>query len=323
MTVAAKPAQVSQCAGRATAGAPARDSRTAAATQASAESRNGFRFGEAHIKKSTFLRFRDLIFFQAGINLTEKKIPLLEGRLNRRLRHLQISTFEEYYDFLEEGRNKEELVQMLDCISTNETTFFREPHQYTYLEQQVFPKIKEDAASGRRKRSIKVWSAACSTGDELYSAAMCLLSHFPLEEGWTIDALGTDISTRVLGIALQGVWPLERSKGIPPAYLKRFMLRGTGEDQGKMAAGDALRSVVRFKRLNLFTDSFSEHRSFDIIFCRNVMIYFNDESKRRVISKLVDCLVPGGFFLVGHAETLHGLDEGLKRHVPTIYSKQR
>ena len=151
---------------------------------------------------------------------------------------------------------------------------------------------------------------------------MSLLAHFPAEEGWTIDAMGTDISTRVLNIALQGVWPIERSKSVPPAYLKRFMLRGTGEHQGTMAASQALRNTVRFRRANLFTDSFGDQRDYDIIFCRHVMIYFNQESKVTVINKLVDCLAPGGFFLVGHAETLHGMDSRLERNVPTVYSKK-
>jgi chemotaxis protein methyltransferase CheR len=273
------------------------------------------------IRKHVFLAFKDLIYKTAGINLTDKKISLLEGRLSRRLRALEIASYEDYLDYLNGGKNQEEMVQMLNCVSTNETTFFREPAQYTFLEQRVFPKIRADAQAGLRKKTVKVWSAACSSGDELYSAAMCLLHHFPLEEGWSIDAVGTDISTRVLNIALQGIWPVERAKSVPPKYLKRFMLRGGGEQQGKMAAGREIRDIVRFKRANLYTDAFSDHRNFDVIFCRNVLIYFNAESKARVINKLVNCLRVGGYFLVGHAETLHGLDQRLQRHIPTVYSR--
>lgn len=274
------------------------------------------------IKKRVFKRLRDIIFSTTGINLSDKKISLLENRLNKRLRLLGIDSFEAYLMYLDDGKNQEEMVAMLDCVSTNETAFFREPHQFVYLERNVFPYIKANAEAGRRSKTVKVWSAACSTGDELYSAAMCLLTHFPREQGWAINALGTDISTKALSTALKGVWPISRSETIPPVYLKRFMLRGIGEHEGLMAAGQEIRDVVYFKRLNLFTDSFAEQRSYDVIFCRNVMIYFNRESKDTVINKLLDSLAPGGYLLIGHAETLHGIDQRLKRHAPTVYSKK-
>lgn len=151
---------------------------------------------------------------------------------------------------------------------------------------------------------------------------MCLLSHFPLEEEWTVTAVGTDISTKALDIALKGVWPISRSEHIPAPYLKRFMLRGIGEREGTMAAGQELLNVVCFRRLNLFTDSFAEQRDYDVIFCRNFIIYFNKESKITVINKLVDCLAIGGTFFVGHPETLHGIDQRLRRHTPTVYSRK-
>src|SRR5208282_1236842 len=179
------------------------------------------------------------------------------------------------------------------CISTNETQFFREPLHFEFLEQRILPTWISQGETGQRVRKVRVWSAGCSTGEEPYSIAMTLLHHLPHHAGWQVEILGTDISTRVLARAREGVWPLEKARQIPPPYLKAFMLRGTGAQEGKMKAGPEIQHAVRFERVNLMEGSSSLlSTSFDLIFCRNVLIYFQPETKVRVVDRLMQHLAP-------------------------------
>jgi chemotaxis methyl-accepting protein methylase len=195
---------------------------------------------------------------------------------------------------------------MLDCICTNETHFFREPRQFEFLESVVFPEWRERAESGRMSRRVRVWSAGCSTGEEPYSVAMAFLAAFPPGSGWEIDIVATDLSTRVLERAQAAVWPIDKAKEIPGAYLKAFMLRGTGPEDGRMKAGSILRSRVRFLRVNLNAEPFTFAGRFDLVLCRNVLIYFDAPSKARVLSRLLERLDPHGYLFLGHAETVTG-----------------
>jgi chemotaxis protein methyltransferase CheR len=166
---------------------------------------------------------------------------------------------------------------------------------------------------------MRVWSAGCSTGEEPYSLAMILWNYFPPSAGWEIEILATDISNRALERARQAIWPIEKAKYIPEVYLKRFMLKGTGAQSGKMKAGAEIRSVIRFERLNLNDKVYPVTSLFDIILCRNVLIYFYDAHRARVADRLLEHLAPGGFFLVGHAEQLNGLMHKILNISPTIY----
>src|SRR5262249_23210895 len=154
------------------------------------------------------------------------------------------------------------------------------------------------------------WSAACSSGEEPYSIAMSLLSHF--SSSWELHILATDISTRVLKRAEEAVWPLERSSQIPPAYLKAYMLRGTKSQEGKMKAAPELRAIVELKRFNLNAESYPHREGFELVFCRNVLIYFDVPQRRHVLERLADCLAPGGLLFLGHAETACGLTDRLR-----------
>ena len=204
-------------------------------------------------------------------------------------------------------------------ITTNETHFFREPRQFAYLEEELVPEWKRAADAKERPRQVRVWSAACSTGEEPYSLAMVLLHHLPPGAGWQIDILATDISTRALATAQAAVWPIEKIREIPEGYLKEFMLRGKRSQLGRIKAGRLLRSVVRFQRLNLHDESYSVGGPFDLILCRNVLIYFDPKSKVAALQRLLQHLSPDGYLFVGHAESLSNLSQQVRLVAPTIY----
>src|SRR5688572_18043862 len=197
-----------------------------------------------------FRQLRELIFREAGIYLSDAKKALLIGRLSRRLSALGLASFGEYYERVA-GGDAAERVLMLDAVSTNETRFFREPGQFEFIEKVVAPSWVMAAERGLRPRRIRIWSAACSTGEEPYSVTMLLLSLFPPASGWSVDVLGSDLSTRVLAAARAGLWPRSRSPEIPQHLLKGFMLRGVREQEGRMKIGPELRAAVRFERINL------------------------------------------------------------------------
>jgi chemotaxis protein methyltransferase CheR len=263
-----------------------------------------------------FKLFQELVYRQAGIFLSETKRSLLVGRLSRRLRELGIDSFGEYYRYVTE--DAAESVRMLDCISTNETQFFREGRQFDFIEGHVVPELR--ASIPAHGRLIRVWSAGCATGEEPYSLAMVLLTHFPPDSGWQVEILASDLSTRALARAREGVWPIDKAREIPQPLLKRFMLRGTGSQDGKMKAGPEIRAVVRFERINLNDASYAVRGTFDLVFCRNVLIYFDTQSKLRVIRSLLPRISDRGYLFLGHAESLLGIDQAVRRVGPTVYA---
>ena len=262
-----------------------------------------------------FLRFQALIHREAGIWLAPVKKALLVGRLARRLRELGLVSYGDYFERVVE--DEAEKIRMLDAICTNETHFFREPRHFDFLAERIFPAWRAEADAGRRPRRIRVWSAACSTGEEPYTIAMMLLSAFPA--GWELEVLASDLSTKVLDRASAGVWPLEKSKEIPEEHLKAFMLRGYGAQEGLMKAGPEIRGIVRFARVNLVGDDWPAGPPFDLVFCRNVLIYFERQAKITVVERLVDRLAPQGYLFLGHAESLGGFTTKARPVLPTVY----
>jgi chemotaxis protein methyltransferase CheR len=204
---------------------------------------------------------------------------------------------------------------MLDCVSTNETHFFREPRQFEFLERQVIPAWKRNGP-----RALRIWSAGCSTGEEPFSLAMLLRHHFAPGSGREIEILGTDISTRALARAEAAVWPIDRADEIPLSYRRAFMMRGTGPQEGRMKAAPEIRELVRFERVNLNDERYPVHGPFHLIFCRNVLIYFQAETKLRVIHRLLDMLTPDGLLFLGHAESLNAVTDRVTTVVPTVYA---
>jgi chemotaxis protein methyltransferase CheR len=264
-----------------------------------------------------FGRFQHLVETIAGIHLSETKRALLVSRLWKRVRACEVHSFAEYYSLI--SRDEAERGAMIDAICTNETQFFREPRQFDYLRSTLIPQWRQRAAGGERQKSIRVWSAGCSSGEEPYSIAMLLLAELPSSEGWTISVKATDLSNKVLEQARAGCWKIARAAEIPEDYLRRFMLRGVGSKQGELKAGQQVRSVIEFARLNLMSSPFPLG-SFDLIFCRNVMIYFRAPVRDALQRELISHLEPHGHFFLGHAESISAPAAGLRRVIPNVYA---
>ena len=263
-----------------------------------------------------FRLFQALVLRESGIHLGEKNRPMVVSRLWKRLHALELKSFSSYYRRVK--ADPQELVLMLDCICTNETHFFREPAAFECLQSRVFPQWSAEANAGERRRTLRVWSAACSTGEECYSLAMLLLMHFPSSAGWNIEILGTDLSTKVLAQAKTGKWNADRTSGVPLEYQRRFLLKGFGPEKGKIKVAEEVRKVVRFQRVNLTQEPFAVSGPFDLIFCRNVLIYFQWETKIKVVDSLGKYLSPSGYLFLGHAESLHSVADKLQFVAPRV-----
>jgi chemotaxis protein methyltransferase CheR len=259
-----------------------------------------------------FGRFQRFLFDKAGISLSPAKKALVVGRLARRLDERQLSGFGDYFDLLASGGEPAEVQIALDLLTTNETYFFREQKHFDVLRRQA---LQHPPGTG----PFRVWSAASSTGEEAYSIAMVLEDC--LGNGrW--EVVGSDISTRVLAQAQRGHYAAPRTTRIPPEYLKRFCLRGVGEQEGTVLVQRSLRSRVRFFQANLNAALPSGFGMFDVIFLRNVLIYFNVETKRQVVARVLAQLKPGGVFFVGHSESLNGVNDTVRAEGPAIYRKE-
>lgn len=273
------------------------------------------------VSPGLFQKFQKLIYSETGIWLGAAKTALLCGRLFRRLRALEISSLESYYECVSQPEQHEERARMIDAITTNETRFFREPKQFEFLMQQVIPRWRAKAERGLRAKKVRIWSAGCSSGEEPYTTAMLLARYLPAAEGWDVRILATDISNRVLEKACRGIYPLTKSTELPQDLLHSFMLRGRGEREGEMKVKVEIQQMIEFRRLNLDQPSDLTDAPFDVIFCRNVLIYFDAASKQRAVASLVRNLRPNGLLLVGHAENLSSMASQLQSIEPTIYLK--
>jgi chemotaxis protein methyltransferase CheR len=259
-----------------------------------------------------FGQFRDLIFHAAGISISAAKKQLVVGRLARRVKHFGLKSYGDYYRMLARPDAVAELQVAVDLLTTNETYFFREPKHFALLREQVLPPL-------RGSQNVRVWSAACSSGEEPYSIAMTLAECLG-NQPW--EVLGSDISTRVLDRARSGHYPMERADDIPPELLTRYCLKGVDDQAGTFLIERRLRNRVAFRQVNLNAD-LPKLDEFDVIFLRNVMIYFDTDTKRNVVRRLLPYLKPGGYFLVSHSETLHGITDALHMVVPSVYVRPR
>ena len=262
--------------------------------------------GAPALGDQAFARFRALLFQVAGIELAPGKKAMVAGRMAKRLRQLQLKGYDEYHRLL--ASQPQELQHAIDLLTTNETHFFREQPHFDFLRERVLP-----AAA----RPLRVWSAAASTGQEAYSVAMLLARH-ARHDGW--EVLGTDISARVIEHAQRGRYDLRQAQELPREYLRAYCLRGVGSQEGSFAIAPELRRQVRFRRMNL-NAPLPDVGLFDVILLRNVLIYFPPEVKRQVVGRLVERLRPGGWFIVGHSESLGELAQGLAAQAPSVYRK--
>lgn len=265
----------------------------------------------AAITDEEFSLFQRLIYRIAGISLSDAKKVLLVGRLSKRLRHYDLANFSQYYRMLAGGQHPEELQVMVDLLTTNETYFFREPRHFEFLRDEIL-------RTRRSPAPFRVWSAASSTGEEAYTLAM-LLAETLSTSPWEI--VGSDISTQVLAKAEAAHYPMERNEGIPPDYLVKYCLKGVRAQSGTFLIVPELRRRVRFVQINLTLPVEADIGEFDVIFLRNVMIYFDMETKRKVVGNLLPRLKRGGHLIIGHSETLNGIQQGLEAVRATIYRK--
>jgi chemotaxis protein methyltransferase CheR len=261
------------------------------------------------ITDAEFGWIKNFLLQQSGIELRPGKEALVVGRLERRLRHHRLNGFTAYCQLLAGPDAGEEVRTAVDLLTTNETYFFREPTHFDRLPEL----LPAPAAAG--DRAIRVWSAASSTGEEAFTIALTLADQLG-ERRW--EVLGTDISARVLETATRGLYPIEAATQIPDRLLKAHCLKGKDSFQGLFTLRPALRSRVSFRPANL-TRQLPELGLFDVVFLRNVMIYFGLETKRLLIERIRAVLRPGGYLLVGHAESLTGIDGGLRPVVPSVY----
>ena len=258
-----------------------------------------------------FRRFAAFFTERLGFAFPPTKRSLLAGRLDRRLRELGLNSYSEYWRVLTAPSSESEVQAAIDRITTNETSFFREPAHFAFLRQALLERRFPP------RRTVRLWSAACSSGEEAYSLAMLLAETLGLEAYWEI--LASDVSQGALQRARRGLYPLAGIRGLPLHLLNRYCLRGMDEYRGQMLMDRALRQRVRFLLLNLVQTWPDELGRFDVIFLRNVLMYFEATVKERVLSRVCDLLLPGGLLLVGSAESLSDLRVGLEKLQPSIY----
>jgi chemotaxis protein methyltransferase CheR len=280
-------------------------------------------FGEPlrSISDVEFARFQAWIQRESGIYLPESKRTLLVRRLGRRVVELGLDSFSAYYHRAKE-LGESETIAMIDCLCTHETSFFREAKQFELLATQILPSWASEGETGVRPRRVRAWSAACSTGEEPFSLAMLLASALPAEAGWRIEILASDLSTRALAQAKEAIWPAERATAIPESFRKRFLLRGRNRHEGKVKMAPEILRLVRFERINLAAAKYPVETGLDLIFCRNVLIYFDPATRSGVISRLARHLRPGGLLFLGHAENLAGATgPDLRPEAPNVYRR--
>lgn len=270
---------------------------------------------QCSLRTDTFQRFRALVYRESGIHLADHKRVMVASRLQKRLSELGLTSFDEYYALVVGASNDVELRVMLDRISTNLTEFFREPRHFTFLRDHVLPELAES-------QSVRIWSAACSSGEEPYSIAMTVADARGLPAARHCRILASDISTRMLASAAAGLYPSARVLALNPSLVRRHFLRGTDVRADLVKVKPHLADMVVFRRINLMEDRYPIKGLLDVIFCRNVMIYFDRATQDRVVARLSECLKPGGYLFLGHAESMPEMTPALRHVAPTIYQKQ-
>lgn len=256
-----------------------------------------------------------LVYERSRIRLHDGKQALIRARLGKRMRAHGYESFHEYCEFLRQRADEDEITHVVDALATNFTSFLREQVHFDFLVREALPTVMP-----KGQRQIQVWSAACATGEEPYSIALYLAEHYPLAAGWDWQVLATDISTKALDRARQGVYPGERVESVPAEWLRRYFQRGHGRMEGQVRLKEALRERVRFDQLNLL-GNYTLDRRFEVIFCRNVMIYFDRATQQELVNHLLRFLAPKGFLITGHSESLNGLELGVRCLRPSIYQK--
>ncbi len=269
-----------------------------------------------------FSRLSEFISDHCGIKLAPAKKTMLEGRLRRRLRFLGMDNFADYCAYLLSPRGlDEECIHMVDMVTTNKTDFFREPQHFQFLSQKVLPELSRDLGWGNRDNPLRIWSAGCSTGEEPYTLAMFVSEFASAHPGFYFSILGTDISTKVLDAARLAIYEHEAVEPVPLPWRKKYLLRSKNKDQVLVRIAPELRHLVRFQHLNFMENDYRLKEPQAVIFCRNVLIYFDRPTQSAVLGRLCRHLRQGGYLFIGHSETMQGLDLPLEQSAPTVYRK--
>lgn len=275
----------------------------------------------AILSDADYERLRRVIYDECGIKMTPAKKVMLEARLRKRLRNLGIDSFAGYCEYLfSRDGNENELINMIDVVTTNKTDFFREPKHFDFLTSTAVPALIELYGAGLR-RNMNIWSAGCSTGEEPYTIALVMSEFRETHPTFEFQILGTDISTIVLHKAEKAIYKMERVDTVPAVMKKKYLLRSRDRQKNLVRIAPEVRTSVRFRRLNFMADDFEMRESMDLIFCRNVIIYFDRPTQERLLNRLYDHLIPGGYMFMGHSETLSGLNVPLLSVGNMIYRK--
>jgi chemotaxis protein methyltransferase CheR len=269
-----------------------------------------------------FRKLGEVIYQVCGIRLNDSKKVMLESRLAKRLKVLGMKSYKDYCDYLfsPEGRDAE-LVDMIDMVTTNKTDFFREAAHFDFLRRKVLPEFSRTCGTATN-RKLMVWSAGCSTGEEPYTLAMVLNDYAEVHRGFEYVILATDISTRVLDVAKTGIYREEQVTPVPQDFKKKYLLRGKERHIGKVRVVPELRDRIRFRRLNFLEGDFGMREPLDIVFCRNVIIYFDRPTQEKLIARFSSHMIPGGYLFMGHSETLNGMRVPFVSVAPTVYRKE-
>ncbi len=265
-----------------------------------------------------FTRFRDFIYEKSGIRINDNKLSLLSNRIRRRLRGGEFEGFDAYYRHLTSPRGLDELGPFLDEVTTNETSFFRTVAHFDWFKTDFLSQVVAAERQGKRRPALRIWSAACAGGAEPYTIAICLLENLYRLRGWSLTILGTDISEEALEAARQGIFRSRPIEAVSQRQRRRYF-QALKDDDDRWQVKAQLRKMARFARHNLMTPSPQE--PFDCIFIRNVLIYFDRQSKETVVDNLMKALVPGGYLVVGPSEGIYDMLDPLQRHCPFLYQK--
>jgi chemotaxis protein methyltransferase CheR len=275
--------------------------------------------GQLVLNEQELDRLRELVASNLGIQLTDQKRALVMARLQKHVRELGFSTFSEYTTYVASDTTGRAVSELANRISTNHTFFFREPLHFRLLGTRVLPELTEGLrASGAF--DLRIWCAACATGEEAYTLAMVLAEHLGSSRpSWQAGLLATDVSERALQVAMRGVYPEDRLRDVAPTLLSKYFGLAC---EGQRPVSESLKSEVTFRRFNLMNERFPFKRPFHVIFCRNVMIYFDQSTRDRLVARLADSLVPGGYLFVGHSESLGRAPPGLSYVQPAVYRRE-
>jgi len=278
-------------------------------------------FFKIEMSTGVFSRFAELIYEKCGVKMSPAKKTMLMARLSKRLRHLEMTSFQDYYDYVTSPEGfSEELVHMINVVTTNKTDFYREPDHFDFLMNKALPSIIE-MRKGIGLNKLNVWSAGCSTGEEPYTLCMFLSEFFEKKQG-DYGILATDISTRVLDAAKKAIYSRTVIQPIPDKIRRKYLMRGKGFQEGFFRIVPELRKKVNFRRLNLLEgNDFGIKMKLDVIFCRNVIIYFDRQTQIRLFKKFYDQLKPGGYMFVGHSETLNNVNRDFIPVDSAVYRK--